>query len=135
VSNRTGEAPNDWSRNPFPARATRYEPCQSDACLSSGETKLDLERDPSLLEVLAGPKTSRQFALLLDISQTGALIALDRVPSAREGVWLGLEGEANTDWTPAEVVGVTTTPRGPHLVRLAFRSPCPFETLRAVICG
>ena len=82
-----------------------------------------------------GPESHQTFALLLDISQTGAAVALDMIPDVDQGVWLRLEGESLTDWTEADVVGITTTIRGPHLVRLAFRGPCPFETLRAAVCG
>ena len=121
----------------LPPRATRYEPCRNDACVSWREPFQG--RETESVDVIASPTAGSQpprlFALLLDISQTGASVALDRVPEPQEGVWLRLEGEAITDWTEAEVVGVTTTTQGPHLVRLAFKTPCPFETLQAAVCG
>jgi hypothetical protein len=115
--------------------ATRYEPARRDACLAWWETaskdadRLDECPDSPPLE------SHHHFALLLDISHTGASVALDQVPREEAGVWLRLEGEETTGWTEADVVGVTTTARGPHLVRLAFRAPCDFETLRAAVCG
>lgn len=113
----------------YTPRATRYEPCQNDACLSWIEAG-DGDPDPS-----PGREVRRLFALLLDISETGAAIALDRVPRSNDVVRLRFQAEGGGDETEAVVVGVTTTNRGPHLVRLAFRTPCTFETLRGVICG
>ena len=123
------------SRDSILSRATRYEPNRNDACLTWREPTLGLESETIRTETSTDPEARRLFALLLDISQTGASIALDRVPRPKDGVWLRLEGEGLTDWTEAEVVGVTTTTCGPHLVRLAFRTHCPFETLIAAICG
>jgi hypothetical protein len=115
--------------------ATRYEPSQRDACLAwwnhpgAGDRILIDEQEPAVVEA------QHQFALLLDISHTGASVALDRVPDDESGVWLRLEGDRLSEWSEAEVVGITTSARGPHLVRLAFRTPCPFETLIAAVCG
>jgi hypothetical protein len=116
---------------PYTPRATRYEPFQNEACLTWRDERPELDQAIDGNATVA-PAARRLFALLLDISQTGAAIALDRVPRPGDGVWLGLEGDS---WTPAEVVGVTTTTQGPHLVRLAFKDPCPMETLLAAICG
>jgi PilZ domain len=116
---------------PYRPRATRYEPFQSEACLTWRDERPELDQAVDGKATVV-PAIGRLFALLLDISQTGAAIALDRVPRPGDGVWLGLEGDS---WTPAEVVGVTTTTQGPHLVRLAFKDPCPMETLLAAICG
>jgi hypothetical protein len=125
----TDPSPNESSPPLLRPRATRYEPSRNDACLvwkeQDGEVKLS---PPS-------PDDRRLFALLLDISQTGASVALDDIPHPSDGVRLRIEGGHVTDWTEAEVVGVTTTTQGPHLVRLAFRTPCTFETLLAAICG
>jgi hypothetical protein len=110
-------------------RATRYEAGRNEACLAWQEQGSQPTPESADLE------TRRHFALLIDISQTGASIALDRIPHPADGVKLRLDGNQVEDWTEAEVVGVTTTPQGPHLVRLAFRNPCPFETLLAAICG
>jgi hypothetical protein len=125
------ESPTDSLRR----YSTRYEPTRRDACLSWWEAGAEPEATAIDSESPDEPEAEQQFALLLDISQTGASIALDRVPRPENGVRLRLEGESLGEWTEAEVVGVTTTARGPHLVRLAFRAPCPFETLRAAIFG
>ncbi len=117
------------SDSQYRQRATRYEPCRNDACLAWEE------QAPEPGPESGDQECRRLFALLLDISQTGAVVALDKVPHPKDGVRLGLEGDQLDHWTEAEVVGVTTSPRGPHLVRLAFRNPCPFETLMAAICG
>ncbi len=113
--------------------STRYEPTHRDARLFWHESS------EGEIECPPGPGDSiepeSQFALLLDISLTGASIVLDRVPGLDWGVWFRLEGECETDWAEAEIVGVTTSTQGPHLVRLAFRAPCPFETLRSAVCG
>ncbi len=122
------------SRDSIVPRATRYEPHRNEACLAWRETYPGLELEAIDPAYSTCPAALLHFALLLDISQSGASIALDRVPRPEDGVRLRLEGES-LDWTEAEVVGVTRSPLGPHLVRLAFRAPCPFETLVAVICG
>lgn len=125
--------------SPFTVRrySTRYEPTHREACLcwsdSSEETCATEPGSASQREPEVDGET--QFALLLDISLTGASIALDRVPRMEGGVWFRLDGECLTEWAEAEVVGITTSKRGPHLVRLAFRAPCPFETLRSAVCG
>jgi hypothetical protein len=116
--------------------ATRYEPAQRDACLAWWERQSSIDTG-SLDECPDSPSrgSHHQFALLLDISHTGASIALDLVPGDGHGVWLRLEGEVTTNWTEADVVGVTKSSLGPHLIRLAFRVPCDFETLQAAVCG
>ncbi len=122
---------------PHLRRATRYEPTRREACLSWWDLPADLPADLDGADDADGPDAEphHHFALLLDISQTGASVALDEIPDADSEVWLRLEGESVTEWSSANVVGVTSTARGPHLVRLAFQSPCPFETLRAAVCG
>ncbi len=116
-------------RENYKDRATRFEASRNDACLTWKESSTRIDPEAS------GPDARRLFALLLDISQTGASIALDRVPRRNEIVRLKLDGEGSADGTEAEVVAVETTTLGPHLVRLAFRAPCPFDTLLAAICG
>ena len=123
------------SSGPQGRYATRYEPSRRDACLSWWERPPELDPDSTLDEASCALAPQHHFALLIDISHTGAALALDRVPRSEAVVWLRLEGDGLTDWTEAEVVGVTTTTGGPHLVRLAFRAPCPFETLRSAVCG
>jgi hypothetical protein len=125
----------EFFRDSFKPRATRFEPCRNDACLTWRESGSSLESETINADNPVAPDAEHLFALLIDISQTGASIALDRVPQAAEHVWLRLEGDGHPDWAEAQVVGVTTTSRGPHLVRLAFRNPCPDETLLATICG
>jgi hypothetical protein len=120
---------------PFRRYATRYEPSRRDACLAWWELAPELEHGPCRADGAEEPASRQEFALLLDISHMGASVALDLAPVEGHGVWLRLEGDCLTEWSEAEVVGVTTTSRGPHLVRLAFRAPCPFETLKAAVCG
>src|SRR4051794_8351809 len=102
--------------------APRHEPIQRDASLAWWDSSVEGE-------------AHHHFALLLDISQGGASLATDRVPDAEASVWLRLDGDPSTSWTEARVVQVTTTALGPHLVRLAFRGPFPYESLRIAVCG
>jgi hypothetical protein len=131
----TKQDPSAPSGRAFQPRATRFETCRHDAGLSWGDSSFGHESEAVSPDGSTDPRARRLFALLLDISQTGASIALDCVPCSGDGVWLRLEGESVTEWALAEVVDVTTTTRGPHLVRLAFRQACPFEILQAAICG
>ena len=135
MSNSSHQGPVELPSGPFQRYATRYEPTRRDACLSWWEASAEAEGDSDQGDETGEFEPRHHFALLLDISHTGASIALDQVPEVESDVWLRLEGESITDWSQADVVGVTTTTRGPHLVRLAFRAPCPFETLRAAVCG
>ncbi len=131
----TGAAPVETCPSSSRRYATRYEPTRRDACLAWCESPPEPEPEAIEDDILAENEPRHHFALLLDISHTGASLALDRVPEAEKGVWLRLEGDSLTEWTEADVVGVVTTRRGPHLVRLAFRAPCPFETLKVAVCG
>jgi hypothetical protein len=128
------EGSHDLPAGHYRRYATRYEPARRDACLAwwEGSTPSGVVDDPIEPTV---HEARRHYALLLDISHTGASVALDEIPDDSTGLWLRLEGEEITEWTEARVVGMTTTNRGPHLVRLAFRAPCAFETLRSAVCG
>ena len=116
------EGPNRTPPGPYRRLAHRYEPIQRDARLAWWDSSVEGE-------------AHHHFALLLDISHGGASLATDRVPDAEASVWLRLDGDPSTSWTEARVVQVTTTALGPHLVRLAFRGPFPYESLRIAVCG
>jgi hypothetical protein len=122
VMTRRFEGPETLPAGPYRRVATRFEPVQRDACLAWWET-------------LADGEAHHQFALLLDISRGGASLATDRIPDREASIWLRLDGDPSTSWTEATVVGVTETATGPHLVRLAFRSPFSYEILRTAVCG
>jgi len=115
--------------------ATRHEATQRDAYLAWWEIPSEDSQAIDSSEVPGDFEGHHHFALLLDISHSGASVALDYIPPDRAAVWLRLDWDSDAEWTEAEVVGVTTTVRGPHLVHLAFRSPCSFEILRWAICG
>ena len=117
---------------PFPRRATRYEVTRREASLAWRERRGSRPR-PVPFGADSSPR--HHFALLVDISRVGASLVTDRSPEEGTHVWLRLEADWLGEWTEARVVGVTTTARGPDLVRLAFRAPCSPETLRAAIWG
>ena len=104
--------------------SNRFEPVRREARLRwHGDSALDLG-------------SAGHFALLLDIGMGGASIAIDRLPAgSSEAVWLRLEAEAAPEWSEAVIVEVTPTAEGPYLVRLAFRSPCPIDTIRTAVLG
>jgi hypothetical protein len=131
----TCDGPLEVPSGRFLRYATRYEPARRDACLAWWEGASTIESPLDEAGESASHEAHHSFALLLDISHTGASVAFDEVLPEHTGVWLRLEGDDTTDWTEADVVGVTPTSRGPHLIRLAFRTPCEFETLRAAVCG
>jgi hypothetical protein len=116
------EGPSLTPPRPFQRLATRFEPIQRDASLAWWDSSI------------AG-EAHHHFALLLDISHSGASLATDEIPDHDANVWLRLDGDGATGWTEARVVAVTTTAIGPHLIRLAFRGPFSFESLRTVVCG
>jgi hypothetical protein len=82
-----------------------------------------------------GDKTSAVAALLLDISQDGAALVVDDVPAEGLVAWVRPRSDPKPEWVEAVVRGVERTPRGPHLVRVAFRTPCPWEALRSALYG
>jgi hypothetical protein len=116
-------------------RATRYEPCSNESSVALPGKKMDPVSNFGSAEPPTGDPNCTPFALLLDVSATGAMIALDEAPTPREPVWLRLGLQDRVAWREARVVGVTSSPRGPHLVRLAFLDPCPVEVLMDTVCG
>jgi hypothetical protein len=120
------EGPSAQPAGPYRRFFTRFEPVRREACLAWWGPSESLAMEPVAIQ---------HFALLLDISHTGASLALDRVPDGDSNVWLRMDGDEASDWTEADIVGVTATARGPHVVRLKFRGPCSFETLQGAICG
>jgi hypothetical protein len=123
--------------------SARHEPVQRGAYLAwwcetdevetadAFDPEATAEFDPADL----GPRSHQVFALLLDISASGARVVVDRVPEDRHPLWFRLDGDPSAEWAEAHIVGSTTTPRGPHIVRLAFRAKCPYQTLREAVCG
>ncbi len=114
----------------------RYEPIRREARLTwRVDPPRSVEEDaPGPFRGIGGPSTTL-FALLLDIGLAGASIAVDRLPGEDQAVWLKLDAEGAPEWSEASIVGVTSMARGPYLVRLAFRSPCPIDTIRTAVCG
>ena len=73
-------------------------------------------------------------ALILNVSLRGALIVADEVPETAK-VWICLNGSAPTEWVEARVVGVVRSRRGPHRLRLAFETNCPYEFFKTAVYG
>ena len=135
MSSQSTNGPSDPSAGTFRRYATRFEPARRDACLAWWQI-CPTPAPPRAEEGdESGHSAHHSFALLLDISHTGASVAFDEPLEEDMGVWLRLDGDNSANWTEADVVGVTRTSRGPHLIRLAFRAPCEFETLRSAVCG
>ena len=130
-------------RSSLPPDSAMHEPVVREACLAwggdPGELEADGDFDPEATrefsDVIRFDRIRQGFALLLEIGLAGATVVVDEVPEADRNLSFHLDDRRAGGWIGAEVVGVTPTPRGPHLVRLAFRDGCPFETLRAAICG
>ena len=72
---------------------------------------------------------------LRDISLSGASAVTKTPPPDSAPVWLRLNDPAQPDWVEAKVIAVTTRFRGPTLVRMKFREPCPYDFFKAAIRG
>ena len=121
---------------------TRYVPVRRDACLAwwseafDGSAALVVQDTDATIEFRdQEPEPRHLYALLIDISLNGASVAVDQVPPPGRPVWFSLECLDRSDWVEAEVVGTILTNRGPHIIRLSFRSDCRFETIQTAICG
>ena len=90
--------------------------------------------DEAWLGYLVGEEFQTCQALILDVSLRGAMITADTVPKT-EKVWLSLNGPSQTDWIEAKVVAVARTWRGPHKLRLAFETNCPYAFFKAAVYG
>ena len=123
------DAPIDSFSGPNRRFGARFQPVCREARIASG---LNSGGDMTQPE---GSESPQQFALLLDISRSGASVVTDRFPRHDRPVWLRLEGHGPRDWSQARVVAVTSTRRGPHVVRIEFNDPCPYDVLRDAITG
>jgi len=123
--------------------SARHEPVLRDARVAwwgePDESEESEPFDPDATAEFDGlafePRPHHLFALLLDISASGARVVVDRLPCDERPIWFRLDARSGGDWAEAHIIGATTTPRGPHVLRLAFRAPCPFDTLREAVCG
>lgn len=79
------------------------------------------------------PDFLRQEGLLLEISHYGASLVVDELPSVGEKLWICATREPRPTWFTAVVRGCTRTPRGPHLMRIEFNDPCPYDFFSRVV--
>jgi hypothetical protein len=70
-------------------------------------------------------------ACVLNISETGALIASPSEPSIGEFVWVSFDEPMATDSLRGRVVRLEQ----PSRVGIAFEEPCPFEIHRSLTLG
>ena len=121
-------------RGHWTPRATRYEPCSIESSVALQGEGADRIAGVSRAEPPMGDTDPAFFALLLDISASGAAIVLDHAPHPRNLIWLRLRRDGEAARTAAEMVDVTSSRQGPHLARLAFLDPCPVEMLLETVC-
>jgi hypothetical protein len=93
------------------------------------EAWLSWEVDKTTDEIATSP------ALMLDFSEAGALLAVDRLPPAGVRIWLGLERPARERGIEVSPVAATLTRIGPHLLRLKFTRHCPSRMYTSVVLG
>ena len=72
-------------------------------------------------------------ALILNVSEVGALVVVDELPPEDVVVALRLAGTASLEWVEARVVLTFATHSGPHKIGLAFTRPCPIDLLTTTI--
>jgi hypothetical protein len=74
-------------------------------------------------------------ARLLDISQGGVAVEAGAAPSIHQEVWFCLDPVVPASAVGGEVVRLDRGKRYPHLIRVAFWSPCPAELHRWALDG
>ncbi len=74
-------------------------------------------------------------ALILEFSESGAFVVVDEAPDPQCSGWLGLDAPTSPLGVEARVVAVDSTKFGPHVLRLAFTTPCPYPLFKAVVLG
>jgi hypothetical protein len=80
-------------------------------------------------------ETATSPALMLDFSEAGALVAVDRLPPADVRIWLGLERLARNQGIEVSPVAATLTRIGPHLLRVKFARNCSTRMYSRVVLG
>ena len=120
-----------------------HKPTHREACISWWSDPAEDEDfdalDPEFADdeptTILFPQTLHRFALLLEIGLAGASMMVDELPEDDAVVWFRLDGDRPGQWAEADIVEATTTARGPHILRIAFRDACPFPILREAIWG
>jgi hypothetical protein len=74
-------------------------------------------------------------AQLIDVSLRGCLMNVGQLPPPGQSVWFCPPGTTPSDWIEARLVEAKGSVLGPRVVRLAFRSPFPYETFKHVVYG
>jgi hypothetical protein len=74
-------------------------------------------------------------AEVVDISQTGIAVLSGEVPQSDQKIWLRLDQPSATDWVEVVLKEATRSSQGPHLIRLAFTQPCPYDFFKAALYG
>jgi hypothetical protein len=74
-------------------------------------------------------------AWILNISSGGCLLAADAPAPHDRAIWLRLDNAAVPDWAEVRVIAHQRTNAGLLATRLAFRSSCPYDVMKAVAFG
>lgn len=74
-------------------------------------------------------------ALMLDLSQTGALLLSEAPPPAGQPIWIRLEDAVTTEWIETSLAGISAHEPGSYLVRVAFRESCPYDLFKQIVYG
>ena len=83
------------------------------------------------LEWWQGGSYRSSAARLVDISEGGAMLVAEQIPSLSQDLWLRLEGPVETHWIGGQVVRVA----GTHDMAIAFDRPCPRDFFESAVLG
>jgi hypothetical protein len=93
--------------------------------------RLDAVKNRARIEIATPSGLRRAAALLVNISQEGALIIVTEAPPLHERLWMRMEEPAKTDW----VAAVAVRHRDWNEVGLRFPGPRPDDLLLAATLG
>ncbi len=74
-------------------------------------------------------------ARIVNISQTGALIEVDRLPPGNGPLWMRLGEHEFHEWVEARLVAANKPWFGRGRLRVHFSAGCPFDFFKTVVIG
>jgi hypothetical protein len=89
-----------------------------------------------ILLIWSDDKKLREFpSLVLNLSQTGALVSVRKPPPINQVVRIRLEGDTVDHDLDGLVVGLIKSLLGTPKVRIAFSTPCDYDFFKTVVYG
>jgi hypothetical protein len=72
-------------------------------------------------------------AQVLDISQSGLCLILDRLPPTDRALWIGIGGSNPISWSQVILKSLSELDSGQFLLRLSFVEDCPYDLFKHAV--